>query len=308
MHSGYEPYRMEFHQLRYFVAAAEELSITRAAERVHVSQPALSRQIASLEEELGVPLFDRIKKRIHLTEAGKFYLQRVRQILCDVETSAQQVQERFGTAKRTLRLGFMTPFLDDVVTPAVIELKKSAPQVQVSLQELSARAQLDRVRDGELDVALLGNVPDEERELLGWRTVFRSRMAILLPTSDPRASRKRLSLKELRDEPMVSLSDDNFPGRRAFLQSMGRSQGFEPKIEKECETIPLMIGCVAAGDGVGVLPEHAAKLPHHGAAFIPMQTPTVYAEAIAIFRNEALGQDIAAMISALETAGARVQA
>lgn len=76
---------MEFHQLRYFVAAAEEMSMSRAAGRVHVSQPALSRQIALLEEEIGVLLFDRIRKRIHLTEAGRFFLVKAKQLLCDAE-------------------------------------------------------------------------------------------------------------------------------------------------------------------------------------------------------------------------------
>ena len=87
---------MEFHQLRYFVAAAEELSVSRAAIRIHVSQPALSRQIRLLEEELELKLFDRIKQRIHLTEAGKFFLVKARQILCDSEPAVQQAQEKFG--------------------------------------------------------------------------------------------------------------------------------------------------------------------------------------------------------------------
>ena len=108
---------MEFHQLRYFVAAAQELSISKAAERVHVSQPALSRQIRVLEDELGVQLFDRIKQRIHLTEAGKFFLVKARQLLCDSESAVQQTQEQFGGVRRTLRLGFLSPFLDDLVAP-----------------------------------------------------------------------------------------------------------------------------------------------------------------------------------------------
>ena len=89
---------MEFHQLRYFIATAEELSVTAAAKRLHLSQPALSRQIQALEDELGVPLFDRIKKRMHLTDAGRFFLVRARQIVCDAETSLQLVREQFGEA------------------------------------------------------------------------------------------------------------------------------------------------------------------------------------------------------------------
>jgi len=122
MKSGVEC-AMEFHQLRYFVAAAEDLSISRAAERLHVTQPALSRQIAALEEELGVALFDRIRKRIHLTDAGRFFLPKARQLICDAETGAQQLREQFGDARRTLRLGFLSIFLDDLVAPAVREFR-----------------------------------------------------------------------------------------------------------------------------------------------------------------------------------------
>jgi DNA-binding transcriptional LysR family regulator len=99
---------VEFHQLRYFIAAAEDLSISAAAKRLHVTQPALSRQIAVVEAELGVPLFDRIRKRIHLTDAGRFFLPKARQIVCDAETSIQQLRGQFGKARRTLLLGFLT--------------------------------------------------------------------------------------------------------------------------------------------------------------------------------------------------------
>src|SRR5258705_6094668 len=104
---------MEFHQLRYFVAAAEMASISQAARREHVTQPAMSRQIALLEARLGVALFARRKQRIHLTEAGRWFLPKARQLLCDAATSEQQLRESFGKAKRTLRLSFLSPFLDD---------------------------------------------------------------------------------------------------------------------------------------------------------------------------------------------------
>ena len=87
---------MEFHQIRYFVAVAEELSVSRAAERLHVTQPALSRQIGVLEGTLGVALFERVRKRMYLSEAGRWFLPRARQLLCDAETAVQQVGERWG--------------------------------------------------------------------------------------------------------------------------------------------------------------------------------------------------------------------
>lgn len=297
---------MELQQIRYFITAAEELSMTAAAKRMHVSQPALSRQIATLEEDLGVPLFDRIKKRIYLTEAGKFFLTRARQIICDVETSAQQVQEKFGERDVTLRLGFMTPFLDDIVTPAIMQLRSSGSRVNVSLQDLPPQAQIDRVRDGELDLALLGNISPEDKALYGSETVFRSRMGIVLPDNDPRSSRKQLSLKEFAGEPFVSLSDTFFPDRRLFMQKMAQEAGFEAEIAVECDSIPLMIGCVTAGDGIGVLPMHCRKLPHTGCQFIPMKSPVAYAEVISVFRNESLCGNLVSLIEALRESGSRI--
>jgi len=292
---------MEFHQLRYFVATAEELSITGAAKRLHLSQPALSRQILALEEELGVALFQRIKKRIHLTVAGRFFLDRARQILCDAETSAQQVRERFGDAKRTIRLGFLTIFPDDIVAPAMRALRKDSSRTDVALFELSPKAQLDRLRDGELDLALLGNIADEDRSRYTVRSLMRNPMAIVLPDDHRFAGRKQLALKELAGEPFVSLSDTIFPGRRQFLRGICQPQGFEPAIVEESDSLPLLIAAVSSGTGVALLPVHSSKLPHSGSVFVRMKTPIVHAEIMAVYRKDSAQGALAALIEHLET-------
>jgi DNA-binding transcriptional LysR family regulator len=293
---------MEFHQLRYFIATAEELSITAAAKRLHLSQPALSRQILALEEELEVVLFQRIRKRIHLTEAGRFFLDRARQILCDTEMSVQQVRERFGVAKRTIRLGFLTIFLDDIVAPAVRALRKDSAMTGVALFELSPKAQLDRLRDGELDLALVGNIADEDRSRYTVRSLMRNPMAIVLPDDHGLAGRKQLALKELAGEPFVSLSDSIFPGRRQFLRRICQSQGFEPAIVEECDSLPLLLAAVSSGAGVALLPAHSGKLPHCGCVFVRMITPVVHAEVMAVYRKEAAQGRVASLLAHLETA------
>lgn len=301
MNSG-DTATMEFHQLRYFIATAEELSVTAAAKRLHLSQPALSRQILSLEEELGVPLFQRVKKRIHLTEAGRFFLDRGRQLLCDSETSIQQVREQFGHGKRTIRLGFLTIFLDDIVAPAVRTLRKESPRISVALFELSPKAQLDRLRDDELDLALLGNLGDEDRARFSVRSLMRSPMAIVLPEDHPLAGRKLLALKELAKDPFVSLSDTIFPGRRQFLRGICQSQGFEPVIIEESESISLLLATVASGAGVALLPGHSRKIPHSGSVFVRMKTPVVHAEIMAVFKKETNRGVLASLIDHLEAA------
>lgn len=269
---------MELDQLRAFVAAAEEGSISRAAVRLHVTQPALSRQIGRLERELGVDLFARVKQRIHLTDAGRFFLTRARRVLCDAETSVQQLKENFGRAPRVFRLGLVSPFLDDVVAPAVRELAKRSSRSRVSLFELSPREQLDRLRAGELDAALLGNVEARERELFAVRRLVRHPLEAVLPAEHALAAASALPLLDLAGERFVSLSDAFFPGRRAFLVAACEAAGFAPEIAVEVDSLGLCFASVAAGEGVALLPRHARKLPHEGCVFVPLKAPAPQAE------------------------------
>ncbi|MBL8737750.1 MAG: LysR family transcriptional regulator [Planctomycetes bacterium] len=297
MPSGYDP-AMEFHQLRYFVAAAELGSISAAARREHVTQPALSRQVARLETQLAVPLFRRVKQRIELTDAGRFFLPRARQILCDAATTEQQLRESFGKAKRTLRLGFLSPFLDDLVTPVVRELKKRHRTLQVALFDLPPRAQLERLAAGELDAALVANLDPQHRQQFALQRLSRHRLAAALPEGHRLAGRATLALAELRDENWVSLSDVVFPGRREFLRHVCAEAGFVPRIVQELDSVSLMLGAVAVGEGVAVVPMHSRKLPHAGCAFVRLQPPAPCVELQLVTRRDG-DADLGALAAAL---------
>lgn len=297
---------MEFHQLRYFVAAAEELSISRAADRLHVTQPALSRQVAVLEEELGVPLFDRIKKRIHLTDAGRYFLPKARQLICDAETGAQQVREQFGNARRTLRLGFLSIFLDDLVAPAVREFRQRHPKTQVSLFELPPRAQLERLRAHELDAAILGNLEDSDRQQFVVKRLSRNLMAAVLPGDHPLAGKKTIKLSQLARERWISLSDTLYPGRRELLRRICSGAGFEPQVVCEVDSLSLMLGAIATGDGVGILPRHTQKLPHSGCAFVKLAAPTPYTDLFMLTAQGETGREMATLTSLIVEHAARV--
>lgn len=260
---------MELRHLRYYIAVAEEQNISRAAVRLHVSQPPLSRQIRGLEDELGVALLERIGKRVRLTEAGRSFLVKARRIVCDADTAVQQLREEFSQATRTLRIGFITPFLDDLVAPTVRDFRRLHPKLKVSLFELSPAAQIDRLGRRELDAAILGNIGESERSQFRIQSIWKGKMLMVLPEDHALAPRRSLKLATLADEPWVSLAEAFFPGRRGFLQGLCRAAGFEPRIVNEADSIPLMFASVAAGEGVAVLPAHAAKIPHAGCVLVP---------------------------------------
>ncbi|MDP4626214.1 MAG: LysR substrate-binding domain-containing protein [Akkermansiaceae bacterium] len=273
---------MEFHQLRYFVAAAEELSISKAAERVHVSQPAMSRQIRLLEEEMELQLFDRIKQRIHLTEAGKFFLIKARQLLCDSELAVQQAQEKFGGVRRTLRLGFLSPFLDDLIAPVVREFQQRHQGSKVSLFDLPPRAQLDRLGAHELDACILANLEDADMKRFSVKRLSRNRFIAVLPDKHRLAGRKSVKLAELAVDDWVSLSNTFFPKRREFLTETCETADFSPRIVAEMDSLPMMLAEIGTGGGVGVMPGHAAKLPHAGCILVKLSSPAIHSDLLLV--------------------------
>lgn len=299
-------FHMEFHQLRYFVAAADAMSMSRAAERVHVSQPALSRQIALLEEEIGVLLFDRIRKRIHLTEAGGFFLAKARQLLCDAESGVQQVREQFGGVRRTLRLGFITPFLDDLVAPAVREFQQRHSNSRVSLFDLAPRAQLDRLRQHELDAAILGNIDDHERDQFTVKRLSQHRMAVVLPEGHSFAGKKSIKLSALKSDEWVSLSNAFFPGRREFLLETCRQAGFIPQITAELDSLPMMLATIATSGGVGLIPAHAKKLPHGGCVILTLSEPVIKTQLLLILPKVTPTLEMAGLIALIQERAAEL--
>lgn len=296
---------MELRHLRYFIAVAEEQNVTRAARRLHLSQPPLSRQIRDLEAELGVELLQRIGRSVRLTEAGRYFLDKARRIVCDAETTAQQLRELYSTAPRTLRAGFIGPVLDDLIAPAVRALRQRHPRTKVSLFELSPRAQLDRLANHELDVAVLGNLEPHDHERFSVRRLWSGRMILALPESHPLAGSRSVQLAALADAEWVSLAESSFPGRRALLQAACRRAGFEPRIVSEADTLPLMLASVAAGDGVALMPEHAAKVPHAGCALVPIRRPVPTIDLWLVTHDPVESRELEALIEALSGQAAR---
>lgn len=271
--------------------------MSRAAERVHVSQPALSKQIRLLEEEIGMKLFDRVKQRIQLNEAGHFFLEKARQLLCDSELSIQQTQEQFGGVRRTLRLGFLSPFLDDLVAPVVREFNQRHPRSKVSLFDLPPRAQLDRLAARELDACILGNLEESEKKKFSVERLSRYQFVAVLSDLHPLAGRKSLKMKELAEDDWVSLSNRFFPQRREFLVAECAKAGFEPRITAEMDSLPLMLAEVATGGGVALMPNHAAKLPHAGCVLIKLSAPTIYSELLLVLNKSESSQELQSLIA-----------
>jgi DNA-binding transcriptional LysR family regulator len=245
-------------QLRYFVAVAETLSFTRAAESLHISQPPLSQQIRALEDDLGVRLLDRTKRRVRLTEPGRLFLEEARKLLAQTEAARVTVTQAAAGYSGRLRLGYPVSVAFHRALPrALLEFARVAPGVQVELNEMYTSAQFEALLAGQIDVGFVRAQPAQTlpaRDQLHIRELDRERMLLALPAAHPLARRDAVELKELADTPFVAQ-----PGRYGTtlydaLMVLTSRAGFHPAIVQEAQQVTGLLALVSAGIGAALVP------------------------------------------------------
>ena len=194
---------MELRHLRYFVGVGEEQHFGRAAERLRVAQPALSRQIQDLEKELGFPLFDRLPRGVRLNASGQLFLSDARRILEDVQRATRRAERMALGQTGTLRVGIATAIAwHGLVVNVFREFRRRHPDVELVLQHLVSVHQIDAVVSDRLDAGFVAAVTPWHKEL-EHRQFTLDRMVLAVPTGHPLAKRKRLRLRDLRNLPFV---------------------------------------------------------------------------------------------------------
>jgi DNA-binding transcriptional LysR family regulator len=247
---------VELRHLRYFVAAAEELNISRAAARLQVSQPPLSRQIHDLENEIGTPLFDRSGKRLALTPAGAYFLHEAKRIL-------EQAQRATRTAKATglgqagqITVAFLSPLGGMFLPQAVRALRHKFPLVEINVVEMAPREQLEAVLDNTVDLALIPGFEIEPADGLDSEPVMEVECRLALSLDHPLSRLRRVPLARLEHERFVMPKRSTAPATYEFLLRLCRSAGFQPTVVRQSDRPQSILDLVAAGIGVAILPEH----------------------------------------------------
>ena len=243
---------MELRHLRYFVAVAEELNVRRAAVRLHVSQPPLTRQIRDLEDEIKVKLFERSKRGVLLTGAGRVFLDEARQILERSERAVRSAQEaRRGDIGR-LRLALPPMAMDRVLCRVLRQFRRRHPNMSLQIQETQAPHQFGTLLERNVDLAVC-NFRSSDANLV-FKPFRRAAMCIVLPPGHRLAKQRRVRLRDLAEEAFVA------PSRRAttyydWYINLCRSAGFDPKIAQEADTSHSLISMASAGIGVALVSE-----------------------------------------------------
>jgi LysR family transcriptional regulator, benzoate and cis,cis-muconate-responsive activator of ben and cat genes len=245
---------VELRHLRYFVAVAEAENVLRAAtQKLHVSQPAVSRQIRDLEEELGVQLFERTGKSVRLTVAGSVYLKDARAILERTDEAARNVRSFAQAGETELQVGYSPALRIQIVSPALHAFQQAMPKVHVKLHDWTSEKILTALREERLQMALIVR-PSKPAQLrdLRFEELVREQVRLAVPPNHPFAQRRSVSLNEAAQEPFIGLTREDFPDYNAYLSAVFASVKNKPQVIEEHDSLISVISAIEAGTGIGL--------------------------------------------------------
>ncbi|MES3024106.1 MAG: LysR family transcriptional regulator [Pseudomonadota bacterium] len=262
---------MELRHLRYFIAVAEELHFTRAAERLHIGQPPLSHAIQQLEANVGALLFERTKRWVRLTEAGKLFLADARRILALSEQAAETARRAQRGEAGELRIGFtfstpLTPLFASVIN----HYRERYPDVALTLHELPTLPQLGRLERRELDLGFIRPPEVALPASLSTTALREDPLLLVLPSAHPLAARARVAIRELAGAPFVMYPQSTGTGINPQILRLCRAAGFVPQVAQEAGEASTIIGLVAAGCGVSILPASFERIRMEGVCYRPL--------------------------------------
>jgi DNA-binding transcriptional LysR family regulator len=265
---------MDLKQLRYFLVVASERNFTRAAQRLHIAQPPLSRAIQKLEDEVGAPLLDRHARPLKLTPLGLLFQEQALQMLGRMDDMKAMVKAAVAAERRRFTIGFVASTMYARLPEYIREFRKRAPDVELTLIECTTLEQINALKDGKIDVGF-GRIRFDDPAVR--RTVLTlERLVVALPihhalaqASDP------ISLHRLAQEPQIIYPRAPRPSYADQVLSLFRDYGHEPHVIHEARELQIAIGLVAAEEGVAVVPESITRSRSHDVTYRGIFEPAI---------------------------------
>ena len=242
---------MELRHLRYFIAVAEELNFRKAAKRLHMEQPPLSRQIRQLEEELKVELFQRNKREVSLTEAGQAFLGEARLTVAQAERATQVAMQFNEERQKRITIGYETCAFDLMVSKMIYAFRKNNPEVAIILKGMNTSAQTEALLRGEIDLGF-AYLPINQSKVSSL-SIRKKPLMVVLPQEHPLASLTTIPFSSLAEESFVIYPRVVKPDYYDFFITLCHQTGFQPKIIQEATPPFMILSLVAAGVGISVL-------------------------------------------------------
>ncbi|TAM55095.1 MAG: LysR family transcriptional regulator [Paraburkholderia sp.] len=291
---------MELQQLRYFVAVAETEHVARAAERLHISQSPLSRQIRQLEDQLGLQLFERIKQRVRLTPAGRDFLEQARDLLSQAERIEERARQVGKGEACSVSIGYCEGVIHNGRLPAALRRFRSAhPRVTLKLSAMRSGEQIDAIERSLIDVALVYNLP-KPSESLQSRLLTSEPFVLALADDHPLAARKTIAPSDLDGMPWIALPKSINPAARERFLAACAACGFAPDIRFEVAHVSTTLGLVSAGLGLAIMQSSMRRMSPPGVVFKPMDWLPLVVEIHVLWRAHAQTAGVRHFLRALE--------
>lgn len=288
---------MELRHLRYFVAVAEERNFTRAAERLHIAQPPLSRQIQQLEEYLGVALIEKGSRPLKLTEAGQFFLAHAKPLLDQVR-DLKAMTQRVGKLERTLSVGFVASTLYGLLPDIIRRYRERHPEVEVTLQEMTTVEQLKALKEGRIDVGF-GRIKSEDPSIRRIR-LRDERMVAALPAGHRLAQRQEgLRLVDLLHEPLLVYPKAPRPSFADQVLAAFSDANLMPDHVTEVRELQIAMGLVAAGEGISIVPESVQGMHHRNVAYRAIEDKHAFSPVLFSVRHMDRSPELENMLAAV---------
>jgi len=288
---------MELRHLRYFVAVAEERNFTRAAERLHIAQPPLSRQIQQLEEYLGVALIEKGSRPLRLTEAGQFFLAHAKPLLDQVR-DLKAMTQRVGKLERTLSVGFVASTLYGLLPDIIRRYRERHPEVEVTLHEMTTVDQLKALKEGRIDVGF-GRIKSEDPSIRRIR-LRDERMVVALPSGHRLADRKEgVRLRDLIHEALLVYPKAPRPSFADQVLAAFSEANLTPDHVTEVRELQIAMGLVAAGQGISIVPESVLGMHHRNVVYLPIEDDHAFSPVLFSVRHMDRSPELENMLAAV---------
>lgn len=291
---------MELRHLRYFVAVADELSFTRGAEKLRIAQPSLTRQIKDLEEELGVRLLDRTKKKVTLTRDGEFFLGRAKRLLGYSDELIHAIHELDHKVSHTVNIGYVANPFHRVLPASLTAFEREFPDISINLFGIPSAEQIIAVKDGKLDVGFVGLLDPIEDADLQFLLVGSYKAVALLPRTNSRAKKGIVHLNDLVQTFFVALSETCYPGYSRWFKATCERLGIRPKIVQILDNDSALIQAVRSGLGVALLPEQIKEVPHDNIIIKNVAPPILFPSTI-VWRKDNSSAGLKAYLQVVTT-------
>jgi len=264
---------VELRHLRYFVAVAEEENVSRAAMKLHVSQPALSRQIRDLENELGFPLLERSAKSVRLLDAGRAFLVEARAVLQRADDAVKAVRAIATGGQSELHVGYAPSLTARILPPTLRAFQAESPKARVILHDLSTEEMFAGLRERKLQIAFVVRPTRAMLRGMRFEELTRDAWCLAVAPSHPLARRRNVTIEEAAREPLLAYSRGEYPDYHENLATIFAGGKAKPRVAEEHDSVSSLIAAVEAGGGVAVVSESLACIAGPRLKLLPLSPP-----------------------------------